>query len=253
MGAAVRFDDSILWRALAASLALHLMFALFLPIWTPPQSQGLQPIESVSFAHLMRVQIEHPSRAALPVAVPKHAKVASKVTLARTRAEISAKTHKQRSIRIALTGPSGTKTAAAPKENLKQNNVPLIAQAPASNQPQSVIKSETLRTPDPDASVDTRSVESSGASDRGGVMPLGENNPPTLDPGVRDKLAKLIQTHVTLIVVVGEDGRTKSMKFTPPLDASTEEAMRTLLADAAWDPAVCGGGVSCEGTATIKL
>jgi hypothetical protein len=84
-------------------------------------------------------------------------------------------------------------------------------------------------------------------------MPLGESNPPTLDPGVRDKLARLIQTHVTLIVVVGEDGRTKSVQFSPPLDASTEDAMRALLADAAWDPAVCGGGVSCEGSATIRF
>ena len=253
MGAAVRLNDSILWRALAASLVLHLMLALFLPIWTPPQSEGLQPIESVSFATLMRRQIEHPAKAALPAAVPKHAKLASKVALARTRAEISAHTHKLRNIQVVQTGPSGSKTAAAPKTNVKQSSAPLIAQAPASDQPQAIIKSQTQRTPDPAASVDTRSVESSGASDRGGVMPLGENNPPTLDPGVRDKLSKLIQTHVTLVVVVGEDGRTKSVHFSPPLDASTEDAMRALLADAAWDPAVCGGGVSCEGTATIRL
>jgi hypothetical protein len=60
-------------------------------------------------------------------------------------------------------------------------------------------------------------------------------------------------THVTVLVMVGEDGRTESVYFDPPIDPQLENRIRTLLADATWDPAVCGGGVACEGRATIKL
>jgi hypothetical protein len=41
--------------------------------------------------------------------------------------------------------------------------------------------------------------------------------------------------------------------FQPSLDPQTENRIRSLLADASWDPAVCGGGVACEAQATIKL
>jgi hypothetical protein len=33
----------------------------------------------------------------------------------------------------------------------------------------------------------------------------------------------------------------------------TKSRIQSLLADASWDPAVCGGGIACEGTATIRL
>jgi hypothetical protein len=59
--------------------------------------------------------------------------------------------------------------------------------------------------------------------------------------------------HVTLVIDVGDDGRTENVVFSPPLDPQVETRIRALLADATWDPAVCGGGVSCEGSATIKL
>ncbi len=73
-----------------------------------------------------------------------------------------------------------------------------------------------------------------------------------LDPGVRQQLSAL-GTHVTLIVTVGNDGRTENVVFQPPIDSQLESKIRSLLADASWDPAVCGGGVSCEASATIKL
>ena len=73
-----------------------------------------------------------------------------------------------------------------------------------------------------------------------------------LDPGVRKQLETL-GTHVTLVVTVGNDGRTESVTFDPRLDPALENRIRSLLADASWDPAVCGGGVACEATATIKL
>jgi hypothetical protein len=109
------------------------------------------------------------------------------------------------------------------------------------------------QTPQPQASVDARPVDGSGASDRGGVLPLGAAQDPVLDPAVLAQLEKRFNVHVTLVVTVGEDGHTKKVSFQPPLDPQTEREIEDVLADANWDAAVCGGGVSCEGVATIKL
>lgn len=252
MGAAVRFDDTLLARAVGASLVLHLLAAFFLPRWSPPESSGLQPIEALSFAHLMRVQIERPAVAAVPSAAPKTDNLAKRITLTHSRAEISAKTHAARSVRPAHTSVAESEKAAAPRKHSHQTAAPLIAQAPASSAPAASLVSQSKSTPIPESS-DTRSVESNGSTDRGGVMPPGYYSPPVLDPGVRSQIAKLAAAHVTLTVVVGEDGKTKSIAFAPPLDAATEDSIRSMLASAAWDPAVCGGGVSCEGTAVIRL
>jgi hypothetical protein len=74
-----------------------------------------------------------------------------------------------------------------------------------------------------------------------------------LDPGVRSQLQKIVSGHVTLIVTVGEDGHTKRVVFEPPIDPAAERDIQAILAQANWDAAVCGGGVTCDGVATIKL
>ncbi|MFZ1016967.1 MAG: hypothetical protein WAN39_03760, partial [Candidatus Cybelea sp.] len=103
------------------------------------------------------------------------------------------------------------------------------------------------------ASPQVRDVASENARPAGGYLPFGAEQPtPVLDPEVRKQLDAL-GTHVTLIVTVGDDGKMTNLVFTPPVDAQTETKIRSLLADANWDPAVCGGGVACEGQATIKL
>ena len=247
-----RLDDRLLLRGLVVSLALHLFVAVFLPLWTPVQSAGLQPVESISFAHLMRAQIERVAAATLPVAVPKTNRSASRVSFARKKSELTAKTRGPKPRTRPQAGPIGRSVAAAPHSAHSQSTV-LIARAPASQLPVSAVQSSAQQTPHPDASVDTRAVTSTGQSDRGGVLPMGAQQDPVLDPSVRSRLSAIAHTHVTLLVTVGEDGRTKSVRFDPPLDAQTEREMQMLLADATWDAAVCGGGVSCEGVATIKL
>ncbi len=98
-----------------------------------------------------------------------------------------------------------------------------------------------------------RAVASVGTHQSGGYLPFGAEQPdPVLDPGVRKQLDAL-GVHVTLVVTVGDDGKTETIAFDPPLDAQLEDHIRSLLADASWDPAVCGGGVACEGRATIRL
>jgi hypothetical protein len=84
-------------------------------------------------------------------------------------------------------------------------------------------------------------------------MPFGAEQPvPVLDPVVLKQLTAL-GVHLTLTVTVGDDGKTKTVAFDPSIDDPMKSRIQGLLADASWDPAVCGGGVACEGTATIRL
>lgn len=242
--------NRLLWRALTASVALHLLVALFLPVWTMQVSQGLQPIEAVSFARIMRVQIQRPATQSLPAAVQQTQHRAPKVSFARSKAELSAPHGKPVARPTAQTGPSGS-LAAAPRL-VAARNAPLYAR-PAASAPVSTQQAPPAASPQPQTTLSNRPVAGNGASDTGGTMPFTADQPPTLDPSVLAQLQKRFSVHVTLIVTVGEDGRTKSVDFQPPVDAQTENAIRALLADANWDAAVCGGGVSCTGTAQIKL
>src|SRR5262249_38607624 len=111
----------------------------------------------------------------------------------------------------------------------------------------------TQTEPQPSATPAERSVASVGSHETGGYLPFGAQQPdPVLDPSVLKQLGAL-GIHVTLVVTVNEDGKTENIDFVPPIDPRTEKQIQSMLADAAWDPAVCGGGVSCEGHATIKL
>lgn len=242
--------NRLLWRALVASVGLHMLIALFLPVWTAQVSGGLQPVEAVSFARIARVQIQRPSAKSLPAAVPRTPQRSAVVSFARVKAELSAHTHKPVARPTAQAGPVGSR-ASAPRL-VASHNSPLYAR-PAASAEVSTDQAPAAPSPQPMASQADRAVPGNGAADRGGLMPLGEKQDPVLDPQVLTQIQKRFSGHVTLIVVVGEDGHTKHVVFQPPLDVQTERTIEALLADATWDPAVCGGGVSCEGTATIRL
>jgi hypothetical protein len=241
--------NRLLRQALAVSLALHFLVAVLLPTWMQAQSEGLQSVETISFAHIVRVAIMRPAAHALPAAAPDTKRRASVVSFARTKSELSVSRPKPRPRPTEQNGPVGP-LAAAPK-HLRTNRVtPLYAQANASA---ATRESAASQTPQPQSSVADKPVGGSGTSNRGGLLPFGAQQEPVLDPTVLTKLQAAVSGHVTLVVVVGEDGHTKHVEFQPPLDAQTEQKIQALLADATWDAAVCGGGVSCEGTATIKL
>ncbi|MDP9111947.1 MAG: hypothetical protein M3M96_09980, partial [Candidatus Eremiobacteraeota bacterium] len=78
-------------------------------------------------------------------------------------------------------------------------------------------------------------------------MPFGADLPePVLDPKVRAELVRrFASVHVTLLVTVGDDGRTKNIEFHPPLGARLQAEISALLVAANWDAAVCGGGIPC--------
>lgn len=244
--------NRLLWRALAASVALHLLVALFLPVLTAEVSSGLQPVEAISFARIARVEIQRPAHASLPAAVPHTVHHSAQASLARTRAELTAKSRKPHAMPSAQAAPRGQATAASAPRYVASTSHALYAR-PVASADVSVQQAQAAPAPQPETTQAARPVNGNGTTDRGGMLPLGASQDPVLDPGVLAQLQKRISAHVTLVVTVGEDGHTKHVVFKPPLDADTEHAVEALLADATWDAAVCGGGVSCEGTATIKL
>ncbi len=232
--AAVLKAQTRMGRATLASLGIHVLAALSIPAlaWT---ASGGAPVETVSFTRILHIELSRPHRPQPPPrAAAPHKSVApvvnfaDRVELARTRPS----RHAPRE-RVAA-----TEAPAAPAVAVQQ-------QAGQGTAPNAAVQT----TPSPEI----RAVSSVGAHQTGGYLPFGAEQPdPVLDPGVRKQL-DAFGVHVTLVVTVGEDGRTESVDFQPPVDAETEARIRSLLADASWDPAVCGGGVACEGQAVIKL
>ena len=242
-------DNRLLRRAFLASLALHAVVAVFLPTWIQSQSEGLQSVETISFAKIVRIAIMRPAAHALPAAAPDTKRRAPVVSFARTKAELSVARKHPKPRPTEQNGPRGP-IAAAPKHVVEHRVTPLYAQA--SNSSAASRASNAVQTPQPESSVADRAIGGTGTKNRGGLLPFGAQQDPVLDPAVVAKLQAKVSGHVTLIVVVGEDGKTKHIEFRPALDEQTERAIEAILADATWDAAVCGGGVSCEGTATIS-
>ena len=243
--------NRLLWRALAASLGVHLLLALLLPVWTAQFSAGLQPVEAISFAPIIRVNVQRPSAKSLPAAVPRTRHRASAVSFAHSKAELAVPRHRPTAQPLRTQAGASGRIAAAPKL-VAQRETPLYAR-PAASADVSTRQAAPAPTPQPQTTQAEYAVNGAGENDRGGMLPFTGTQPPTLDPAVRTQLQERFGVHVTLIVTVDEDGHTRAIDFQPPLDAQTERAIEALLASANWDAAVCGGGVTCEGKATIKL
>ena len=240
-------------RAFAASLAIHILVAFIVPLWPAGLPPGPEAVETLTFAHIAHIHIEkHADPRPLPVAMPNTKRRAQTVSFERKHSELSAKNHNPRSRPTPVNGPVG-QVAAAPRQVLQRAPAPIVARAAGTQPPiEPTLQREPGPSPNPQG---TSAVAMAGAgrNDRGGVSVFGAEQPPVLDPRVKSALIQRFNVHVTLLITVGDDGRTKKIEFRPPLDAQTQRAIQTLLADASWDAAVCGGGVSCEGVATIKL
>lgn len=237
--------DLPLRRAFGVSLGLHMLFALFFPILDRAPGAGALTFERISFTRVPRIHIaiaKH--RRPVPVALMKPAAV-----------RFTAKRPAARDKRIAR---RFSKTAAVPAayvaaaQSAAGVNGSQPSSAPDSNPPDRVRPAATGAPNVPDTS---NAPNSAGKRDVGGVMPFGADLPePVLDPRVRAELGRRLRAvHVTLIVDVGDDGRTKNVEFHPPLDARLQAEISALLAAANWDAAVCGGGIPCAGRATITL
>lgn len=240
-------------RAFAVSLGIHMAVAFIIPLMPAQLSPGPEAIETFSFARVAHIHIEkRADPRPLPVAMPKTKRRSPVVSFERIHSELTAKNHNPHSRPTPVNGPQG-QVAAAPRDVPEKQPVPLVARAPGITPP----KDQTLErapgpSPNPQGTSDI-AMTGAGENDRGGVSPFGAEQPPILDPRVKTALQQRFNVHVVLLVTVGDDGRTKKIEFHPPLDDATQRAIQTLLANATWDAAVCGGGVSCEGVAVIRI
>lgn len=229
-------SDSRIMGSSVASVALHAFAALLIPAlaWMPSTAP---PVETVSFLHVTRIVIQ-PRPRAVPQAraqAPHHS-----VVVVRSR-----------STQIELAHVMSHKKASPPPLiNRDVSVAPVVGQSQVGKGTAANINESQ---PQPSASPASREVASVGEHNTGGYLPFGAQEPdPVLDPNVLKQLGAL-GIHVTIVVTVDENGKTETVSFEPPIDPKTEKQIESMLADASWDPAVCGGGVSCEGHATIKL
>jgi len=224
-----------LGRATLGSVGFHVLVALCIPAlaWTASNAPA---VETVSFTRIQHIVIDPPQHRPQPKPAAPHFSLAPKVTLVAEHVDLS-KTTPNRSASPPPANPSDRSSA------------PEIAQYSIAGNGTGAGEA----APRPTDTPAPREVASVGTHSAGGYLPFGAEQPdPVLNPEVRRQLASL-GVHVTLVVTVDEDGRTKNVAFDPSVDSSLQSRIESLLADASWDPATCGGGVSCEGHATIKL
>jgi hypothetical protein len=219
-----------------ASVALHALAALLIPAlaWMPSTAP---PVETVAFTHVTRIVIQPKPK---PIPQPRAQAPHHNTVVVRSR-----------STQLNLAHVASRKKASPPPLIRRDVSVaPVVGQSQVGK---GTVANVSQAQPQPSASPATRSVASVGERAAGGYLPFGAQQPdPVLDPNVSKQLATL-GIHVTLVVTVDENGKTETVAFVPPIDPKTEKQIESMLADASWDPAVCGGGVSCEGHATIKL
>jgi hypothetical protein len=218
-----------------ASLLVHCTAALLIPAlaWLPSSAP---PLETISFVRIAHIQIEHHTAPQpQPRSVAREHRAVPVISLA---------TH------VHLARLERRPNAPPPPLIAREESAaPVVADA------QQIGTGSTTGEPEPlvSSSPQIHEVASLGNHDTGGYLPFGASQPdPVLDPGVRKQLAAL-GVHVTLVITVDEEGKTKAVAFDPPVDPGLQRQIESLLADASWDPAVCGGGIACEGRATIKL
>lgn len=227
---------NLLLAALLGSLFLHAFGAYLLPPFS--HVAALVPVETISFSKIKRIEIEHRAVAASSRPLAK-AKVLHELKVPATPAPVA---------KLKPDSHASPPPPAPPAATL-QSSAQTVAKESQTASPQPI-------QPTPRATASTDAHDMATATHRhiaGGYMPFGAAEPtPVLDPGARQQLVAL-NVHVTIVVVVGDDGRTKSVRFDPPLDKALEGQIQTLLASANWDPAYCGGGTPCEAAATIKL
>ncbi|MBV9148980.1 MAG: hypothetical protein JO024_03880 [Candidatus Eremiobacteraeota bacterium] len=248
-------ENARLRIALYVSLGLHGIAALFFPTFATAPAATVETMTTISYQRVQHVALQ--SRPTAPHSVA--ALNAKRVVLPHiVRQRATAPTHKARATkphrhavpkptpgaatqtqRFAVGGPSASPVPATPAPvALTRTTAPSIAAPSAAPAP----PQEHREIPN-----------AHGSGTRSGIGMFGEIQDPALAKPVMDQLLRRFKLNVTLIVTVGDDGRTKQIEFHPPITPAVENQIRTLLADANWDPALCGGGIACEGKATIKL
>lgn len=221
--------DRFLTRALLASLALHLIFAYFIPAITTFASAG-PTIETISFVKMIRISM--------------HKQQPTRVQAA-TAPQIAPKPAIEKHPHVAGKNATPTKVIQS-----TANAAPHVADQTAPGAANAQSTANANATPAQDQANVTPVTQSQ--RNVGGNAPFLAEQDPVLDGGMHQQLVAL-GVHVTLTITVDENGRTKTVLFAPPLANDVEDHIRTMLASASWDPAICGGGIACEGKAVITI
>jgi hypothetical protein len=249
-------EDRRAGSAVAASLLLHaLLFAWLLPQLVANNQPALESVETISFKKIAHVSMERarvPSAAHVPILiarVPKAAPVQKpRASHAKKKAPPSRKSPNAPVIR-----PAGA-VQPQPVALAQQTGTP----APALAKP-ALAAAARAQTATP-AAADRRDQHQQVAAATGntngggnGIFLNTDAQAPVLELGASQELKRRFRMNLTLVVLVTDDGKTKEIEFHPPASADVEKEIRDLLAAAHWDAAQCGGGIPCEGKATIKL
>lgn len=245
-------QDRRFGAAIAASLCIHALLALLFPSQTST-GEPSAAVETISFQKIQRVSVVAPKVARVARTVVAIAKPAAAPRKVQPRsARPNPKAPALRPNRHAKTMPTpGARTVSTVFALGARTGTPAPPRVahPAANV-QSVASARPSATP---AAQQQQVAANQGTNDRGGTAPFLSEQPPALAKDARDELRRRFKMNVTLTIVVDEAGNTKQITFDPPVSAELEKQIRDVLAQAHWDPAICGGGIYCEGTASIKL
>ena len=243
--------------SLAASVLLHaLFFVWLLPQLVANNQPALESVETISFKKIAHVSMQR-ARVSSPAHVP--------VLLARAPAD--PKTQKPRATHVkkkATPSRQSRNAPATPPPGAARPQPLVVAQQTGTPAPSQLTKpaataAAPVQTATP-AAADRRDqhqqvAAASGNTNGGGngIFLNTDQQAPVLELGASQELKRRFRMNLTLVVLVTDDGKTKEIEFHPPASADIEKQIRDLLASAHWDAAQCGGGIPCEGKATIKL
>ena len=222
--------------ALVASLALHLVLLALIPSLVAVRSRR-PSVATIAFARVARIELAHTRRTPQPARSPE------------PPAPPAPRQFRQMKPRPLPVAPAPASQRPARRRTLVASAPIALAAAPASPSP------APSTTPGPAASASPAPVRlaSTERLDRGGYMPFGARQArPVLD-AITARRLQALDLHATMKIRVDGNGRILALSFTPPIDAASRERVLALLANASWDPAVCGGGLACTGETTIRL
>ena len=251
-----RWKENARFRiALAISLGLHAVGALLFPALAPAPAPAPETMTTISYQRVQRVALQ--TRPTVPHSAA--AQSAKRVVLPKiVRSRTTAPMHKAPTMKPRRHATAKPTPGAVAQKRTFTVGIPSASPIPSTPAPVAVTKSAAPAVAAPSSAPapaqQHREIPNAhGSGARSGIGMFGEVQDPALEKPVMDQLVRRFKLNVTLVVTVGDDGRTKQIEFHPPVTPAVENQIRSLLADANWDPALCGGGIACEGKATIKL
>ncbi|MBV8688994.1 MAG: hypothetical protein JOZ59_02700 [Candidatus Eremiobacteraeota bacterium] len=251
-----RWKENARFRlAFYISLALHAVAALLFPALAPVPAPAPETLTTISYQRVQRVALQ--SRPTAPHATA--ALSAKRVVLPKiVRSRATAPARKAPALKPRRHAAAKPTPGAIAQRRTFTVGAPSASPVPSTPAPVAVTKTAapSIAAPSsaPAPAQQRREIPNAhGSGARSGIGMFGEVQDPALEKPVMDQLMRRFKLNLTLIVTVGDDGRTKQIEFHPPVTPVVENQIRSLLVDANWDPALCGGGIACEGKATIKL